>query len=221
MNENPLNQKDFLKFLKGIEWFGLKNKWNLISRYFLPERTSDYLENFFELLIEKNVLPSELSTNNNKSNGMKYKNGNFKKVHIFMDDDVVKMYKENYKDQISLIKSEITNMNNKNHFYSDVEYEKLDKEYFTRNKDDTRINTRNKSKKALNANNNINEGGNNNNDKGTGNNISDDKKNANSNEVKNNGTKNNSKDNSNSISNEEWEFKMNFLDNELFEKITI
>ena len=134
-----------------------------------------------------------------------------------MDDDIIKMYKENYKDQISLIKSEITNMKNKNHFYSDVEYEKLDKEYFTRNKDDTRINTRNKSKKALNANNNMNEGGNNNNDKGVnGNNVSDDKKNINSNEVKNN-----SKDNNNSISNEEWEFKMNFLDNELFEKITI
>ena len=222
MNENPLNQKDFLKFLKGIEWFGLKNKWNLISRYFLPERTSDYLENFFELLIEKNVLPAELSSNNNKNNGMKYKSGNFKKVHIFMDDDIVKMYKENYKDQINLIKSEITNMKNKTHFYSDVEYEKLDKEYFTRNKDDTRINTRNKSKKALNANNNINEGGNNNNDKGVnGNNVSDDKKNINSNEVKNNDNKNNSKDNNNSISNEEWEFKMNFLDNELFEKITI
>ena len=222
MNENPLNQKDFLKFLKGIEWFGLKNKWNLISRYFLPERTSDYLENFFELLIEKNVLPAELSSNNNKNNGMKYKNGNFKKVHIFMDDDIVKMYKENYKDQINLIKSEITNMKNKTHFYSDVEYEKLDKEYFTRNKDDTRINTRNKSKKALNSNNNINEGGNNNNDKGvTGNNVSDDKKNINGNEVKNNDNKNSSKDNNNSISNEEWEFKMNFLDNELFEKITI
>jgi hypothetical protein len=222
MNENPLNQKDFLKFLKGIEWFGLKNKWNLISRYFLPERTSDYLENFFELLIEKNVLPSELSSNNNKNNGMKYKNASFKKVHIFMDDEIVKMYKENYKDQISLIKSEITNMKNKTHFYSDVEYEKLDKEYFTRNKDDTRINTRNKSKKALNANNNINEGGNNNNDKGgVGNNGSDDKKNINGNESKNNDNKNNSKDNNNCISNEEWEFKMNFLENELFEKITI
>ena len=109
MNENPLSQKDFLKFLKGIEWFGLKNKWNLISRYFLPEKTSDYLENFFELLIEKNVLPSELSNNNNKNNGIKYKNGNSKKVHIFVDDDIIKIYKENYKNEINKIKKKISN----------------------------------------------------------------------------------------------------------------
>ena len=222
MNENPLNQKDFLKFLKGIEWFGLKNKWNLISRYFLPEKTSDYLENFYELLIEKNVLPTELTNNNNKNNSIKYKNGNLKKVHIFMDDEIVKIYKEKFKDEINKIKTEITNMENKANFFSDVEYEKLDKEYFTRNKDDTRINTRNKSKKALN--NNLNEVGNSN-EKG-GINIDKDKdtegkKNLNHEDDKNNlGNKKNSKVNNN-ISNEEWEFQMNFLDNEMFEKITI
>ena len=224
MNENPLNQKDFLKFLKGIEWFGLKNKWNLISRYFLPEKTSDYLENFFELLIEKNVLPSELSINNNKNNIIKYKNGNFKKVHIFMDDDIVKMYKETFKNEINIIKTEISNIQSKTFFYSDIEYEKLDKEYFSRNKDDTRINTRNKSKKALN-NNNSNEGGNNNNNEKLNaiNNNTEEKKNLNNEEEKNNiGNKKVNKDNTNNnISNEEWEFQMNFLDNELFEKITI
>ena len=224
MNEKPLNQKDFLKFLKGIEWFGLKNKWNLISRYFLPEKTSDYLENFFELLIEKNVLPADL-TNNNKSNVTKYKNGNLKKVHIFIDDDVVKMYKETFKDEISMIKSEITNMKSKTIFYSDVEYEKIDKAYFTRNKDDARINTRNKSKKLLNVNNNLNEGGNsnNNNEKNGPNSNTDEKKGINHEENKNNGNKKNTKDNINNniISNDDWEFQMNFLDNELFEKITI
>ena len=224
MNENPLNQKDFLKFLKGIEWFGLKNKWSLISRYFLPEKTSDYLENFFELLIEKNVLPSELSINNNKNNIIKYKNGNFKKVHIFMDDDIVKMYKETFKNEINIIKTEISNIQSKTFFYSDIEYEKLDKEYFSRNKDDTRINTRNKSKKALN-NNNSNEGGNNNNNEKLNaiNNNTEEKKNLNNEEEKNNiGNKKVNKDNTNNnISNEEWEFQMNFLDNELFEKITI
>ena len=203
MNENPLNAKDFLKFLKGIQWFGLKNKWNLISRYFLPEKTSDYLENFFELLVEKNVLPKDLYNNNYKSSGNKNKNGNFKKVNIFMDDEMIKMYKENFKEEIEKTKNEINNI------FSDIEYEKLDKEYFIKNKDDTKINTRNKSKKNL----NVNEG---NNEK------VDDKKNKNNDEIKNN-TNKNIKDSPNNlpINNEDWEFQMNFLDNELFEKITI
>ena len=211
MNENPLNSKDFLKFLKGIQWFGLKNKWNLISRYFLPEKTSDYLENFFELLVEKNVLPADLCGDNYKSNGIKNKNGNFKKVNIFMDEEVVKMYKENFKEEIEKTKKEINNLKDKNVFFSDVEYEKLDKEYFIKNKDDTKINTRNKSKKNLN--NNINDA---NNEKG------DDKKNKNNDEIKNNGIKN-IKENANNlpINKEDLEFQMNFLDNELFEKITI
>ena len=211
MNENPLNSKDFLKFLKGIQWFGLKNKWNLISRYFLPEKTSDYLENFFELLVEKNVLPADLCGDNYKSNGIKNKNGNFKKVNIFMDEEVVKMYKENFKEEIEKTKKEINNINDKNVFFSDVEYEKLDKEYFIKNKDDTKINTRNKSKKNLN--NNINEVNNEN---------RDDKKNKNNDELKNNGIKT-IKENTNNlpINKEDLEFQMNFIDNELFEKITI
>ena len=154
MNENPLNAKDFMKFLKGIQWFGLKNKWNLISRYFLPEKTSDYLENFFELLLEKNVLPNDLGNNTYKNSGNKNsKSTNYKKINIFMDDDTVKMYKENFKDEIEKTKNEIINIKSKNNFFSDIEYEKLDKEYFIKNKDDTKINTRNKSKKN---NNNIN-----------------------------------------------------------------
>ena len=120
MNENPLNAKDFLKFLKGIQWFGLKNKWNLISRYFLPEKTSDYLENFFELLVEKNVLPKDLYNNNYKSSGNKNKNGNFKKVNIFMDDEMIKMYKENFKEEIEKTKNEINNIKSKNVFFSDI-----------------------------------------------------------------------------------------------------
>ena len=213
MNETPLNQKDFLRFLKGIEWFGLKNKWNLISRYFLPEKTSEFLENFFELLIEKNVLPIELSSNNNKNNLIKYKNGNLKKVHIFIDDDIIEKYKENFKDEINKIKTEINNIKSKTYFYSDVEYEKLDKEYFTRKKEETRINTRNKSKKALN-NNNSNENGNINSEKNNiANNNTEEKKIIIHDEEKN--KKNNN------VSNEEWEFQTNFLDNEVFEKIKI
>ena len=216
MNENPLNAKDFMKFLKGIQWFGLKNKWNLISRYFLPEKTSDYLENFFELLLEKNVLPNDLGNNNYKNSGNKNsKSTNYKKINIFMDDDTVKMYKENFKDEIEKTKNEIINIKSKNNFFSDIEYEKLDKEYFIKNKDDTKINTRNKSKKN---NNNINNEINN--DK------VEDKKNSNNNKNSNDDMKNNNKinkDNNNNlvINNDDWEFQMNFLDNELFEKITI
>ena len=118
MNENPLNAKDFMKFLKGIQWFGLKNKWNLISRYFLPEKTSDYLENFFELLLEKNVLPNDLGNNNYKNSGNKNsKSTNYKKINIFMDDDTVKMYKENFKDEIEKTKNEIINIKSKNNFF--------------------------------------------------------------------------------------------------------
>ena len=210
MNENALSSKDFLKFLKGIQWFGLKNKWNLISRYFLPEKTSDYLENFFELLVEKNVLPEELCGANYKINGIRIKNGNYKKVNIFMDEEKIKMYKENFKEEIEKTKNEINNLKDKNTFFSDVEYEKLDKEYFIKNKDDTKINTRNKSKKNLNNNNEAN------NEKG------DDKKNKNNDDAKNNVIKN-IKENENNlpISKEDLEFQMNFLDNELFEKITI
>ena len=216
MNENPLNAKDFMKFLKGIQWFGLKNKWNLISRYFLPEKTSDYLENFFELLLEKNVLPNDLGNNTYKNSGNKNsKSTNYKKINIFMDDDTVKMYKENFKDEIEKTKNEIINIKTKNNFFSDIEYEKLDKEYFIKNKDDTKINTRNKSKKN---NNNINNEINN--DK------VEDKKNSNNNKNSNDDMKNNNKinkDNNNNlvINNDDWEFQMNFLDNELFEKITI
>ena len=216
MNENPLNAKDFMKFLKGIQWFGLKNKWNLISRYFLPEKTSDYLENFFELLLEKNVLPNDLGNNTYKNSGNKNsKSTNYKKINIFMDDDTVKMYKENFKDEIEKTKNEIINIKSKNNFFSDIEYEKLDKEYFIKNKDDTKINTRNKSKKN---NNNINNEINN--DK------VEEKKNSNNNKNSNDDMKNNNKinkDNNNNlvINNDDWEFQMNFLDNELFEKITI
>ena len=120
------------------------------------------------------------------------------------------MYKENFKEEIEKTKNEINNLKDKNTFFSDVEYEKLDKEYFIKNKDDTKINTRNKSKKNLNNNNEAN------NEKG------DDKKNKNNDETKNNGIKN-IKENENNlpISKEDFEFQTNFLDNELFEKITI
>jgi hypothetical protein len=44
MSETVLSKEDFYLFLKGIQWFGVRKKWNLISRYFLYERSSEYLE---------------------------------------------------------------------------------------------------------------------------------------------------------------------------------
>lgn len=44
MNDSILTKHEFFLFLKGIQWFGIKKKWSIISRYFLPERSSDYLE---------------------------------------------------------------------------------------------------------------------------------------------------------------------------------
>ncbi len=44
MSETVLSKDDFFIFLKGIQWFGVRKKWNLISRYFLSERSSEYLE---------------------------------------------------------------------------------------------------------------------------------------------------------------------------------
>ena len=44
LNDTLLTKQEFYIFLKGIQWFGVKKKWNVISRYFLPERSSEYLE---------------------------------------------------------------------------------------------------------------------------------------------------------------------------------
>lgn len=45
-SESPLSKEEFLLFLKGIQWFGIKKKWNVISRYFLPERPPELLEKY-------------------------------------------------------------------------------------------------------------------------------------------------------------------------------
>ncbi len=44
LTEIPLTKEEFYTFLKGIQWFGVKKKWTVISKYFLPERTPEYLE---------------------------------------------------------------------------------------------------------------------------------------------------------------------------------
>lgn len=44
MNESLFSKDEFYLFLKGLQWFGTRKKWNLISRYFLYERSPEYLE---------------------------------------------------------------------------------------------------------------------------------------------------------------------------------
>jgi hypothetical protein len=49
MQETNLTKEEFELFLKGIKWFGLRKRWNAISRYFLPERTPEYLEKYLKI----------------------------------------------------------------------------------------------------------------------------------------------------------------------------
>lgn len=95
--EFPMNSKEFVLFLKGIQWFGV-NKWTLISRYFIPERNAEYLENIYKLLISLNYLEdyeikkyqSRLSKKNNINNKIRYKELDYFQKKI---DDLAKEHK--------------------------------------------------------------------------------------------------------------------------------
>jgi hypothetical protein len=56
MTESPLNEQEFKSFLRGLTWFGYKEKWSLISRFFLPERSPYYLEKVFEVVMSLDFL---------------------------------------------------------------------------------------------------------------------------------------------------------------------
>lgn len=136
LNETMLNKEEFNLFLKGIEWFGCKNRWNVISRYFLPERSSEYLEEFFLILIENKILPLTLEPNNiagnSQGNNTKNSNMNFDgkkniKRTIEIKDGVLNEYKNSFQDKINSLYKEITNVKNKNYFYTPEEtYEQFD-----------------------------------------------------------------------------------------------
>ena len=160
LNETMLTIDEFYLFIKGLEWFGYKNKFNLISRYFLPERNSEFLENFFNLMINYKIFPESLN-NNDRLNFDKINNNlNEKKFFINIDEDLLKEYKNKYSKEINNIKNEINNLDSKSFFYTKENYyEKIDINNYKKNKkDENRINTRNKNK-------NINEKKNNNNKK--------------------------------------------------------
>lgn len=136
-NETMLSKEEFHLFLKGIEWFGCKNKWNVISRYFLPDRSSTYLEEFFLVCIENKVLSSSfdpnyiptstLSTVNCNRNSSYFDGKRSKKRNIEINEELFKEYSNTYKEQIENLSKEITNINTKNKFYTPEEtFEKFD-----------------------------------------------------------------------------------------------
>ena len=136
LNETMLNKEEFNLFLKGIEWFGCKNRWNVISRYFLPERSCEYLEEFFIVLLENKILPPALEPNNiainSQGNNTKYSNMYFDgkkniKRNIEIKEEILNEYKNSFQDKINSLYKEITNVQNKNYFYTPEEtYEQFD-----------------------------------------------------------------------------------------------
>lgn len=44
LSEAPLNKEEFFAFLKGLQWFGMKKRFGAISRYFIPDRSPEFLE---------------------------------------------------------------------------------------------------------------------------------------------------------------------------------
>ena len=152
LNESMLSEEEFFLFLKGIEWFGCKNKWNLISRYFLPERNNDYLESFFNILIEKKILTNEILGGNFIENNNN-KNHSNKKNMIQISEDLIKKYKSKFKNEIEKIQKETNDIKLKNYFYSqDIPYEKINTIQNKNKKDEnySRMNTRNKGKESNN-----------------------------------------------------------------------
>lgn len=132
-NETMLSKEEFHLFLKGIEWFGCKNKWNVISRYFLPDRSSTYLEEFFMICIENKVLPYYFDPNyipNSSSlnrSSMYFDGKKNKKRNIEIKEELLKEYTDTYKEQIENLSKEITNINTKNKFFTPEEtFEKFD-----------------------------------------------------------------------------------------------
>ena len=155
LNESMLSEDEFFLFIKGIEWFGFKNKWNLISRYFLPERNSDYLESFFNILVEKKVFTNEILGNGFIDINCSNKNNCNKKCSIQICEDVIKKYKLKFKNDIEKIELETNDINLKNYFYSqDIPYEKINTIQIKNKKEEnfSRMNTRNKGKELNNDN---------------------------------------------------------------------
>lgn len=55
-SETPLSEEEFHALVKGMQWFGINNKWVLLSKYFLPERTPEYIENVLKIIVDNGFL---------------------------------------------------------------------------------------------------------------------------------------------------------------------
>lgn len=55
-SESPLSQEEFHSLVKGMQWFGINNKWILLSKYFLPERTPEYVENILKIVLDNGFM---------------------------------------------------------------------------------------------------------------------------------------------------------------------
>jgi len=132
MHEQPITRvnyilllvkEEFYSFIKGIQWFGLKKKWNVISKYFVPNRTPEYLEELVVSLINRlyksmfNILDYE-------------KNEKLKKKKIIKNDSdyekAIITYTREFRKELNSIYLEILNYNSKNNFFFiEKPYEKL------------------------------------------------------------------------------------------------
>jgi hypothetical protein len=122
--ETMLSKEEFHLFLKGIEWFGYKNKWNVISRYFLPDRSASYLEEFFFMLIENKVLFNDKQNDEQVKYRLELRKN--KKKNIIINTELLEQYKQYFSNEINSLSKSITSIELKSKFYTPEEtYEHL------------------------------------------------------------------------------------------------
>lgn len=118
MCEIPLSKEEFKLFLKGIQWFGLRKKWNVISRYFLPERTPECLEQLYNLLLDNNILDTDLLHNINSIAEKNKKKKNSKNMNL---SQTLNNYLKDHDREINQTVKEISNLQSKSYFYTQEE----------------------------------------------------------------------------------------------------
>lgn len=100
MSESSLNKSEFYSFVRGMMWFGTNNKWNQISRFFLPERSPDMLEELFKVLYSLGYIEDCQYT---LSIGCKRKKK--KKVKLIEEEKYIDELAKELKSEFELLKS--------------------------------------------------------------------------------------------------------------------